>query len=66
MIIVVPAVMPVTTPDEEPIVATLVLLLLHKTPPGVASDNTVTAPSQIAAAPEMADGKGFTVIEIVL
>jgi hypothetical protein len=44
-IVVVPAPMPVTTPDVEPTVPTLPLLLLH-VPPVIASVNVVVAPGQ--------------------
>jgi hypothetical protein len=49
-IIVVPADMPLTRPEELPIVATEVLLLLQ-VPPGVASDSVVVAPRQMLKRP---------------
>lgn len=61
---VVPAVNPVTTPDAEPIVATLVLLLVHR-PPIVPLLNVVVDPSHTVVLPEIATGVWFTVILIV-
>lgn len=50
MIVVVPAVTPVTTPVEELIVATAVLLDVH-TPPVVVLDNVVVDPAHTAVVP---------------
>lgn len=51
---------PVTSPEPEPIVATVVLLLLH-VPPDDASFKVVVAPAQIPVVPVIGDGTGFTV-----
>jgi hypothetical protein len=65
VIIVLPAVTPLTTPEPEPTVATGVLPLLH-IPPAVASDNVIVdPPSQTATVPEIAEGAGFTVITVI-
>ncbi len=58
----VPADTPATNPDDEPTVATAVLLLLH-VPPIVPSVNVVTPPMQMAEAPATGDtvGKSLTV-----
>ena len=55
-----PLVTPVNTPDEEPMVAVAVLLLLQL-PPVVALPSVVVAPSHTGVDPVMADGEGFTV-----
>ena len=65
VIMLVPAVTPVKTPEVTPIVATDVLLLVQETPVG-AQLKTVAAPVQIFVAPVMADGNGFTVTFNVL
>jgi len=57
---VVPAVTPVTTPLLVPMVATVVLLLLHE-PPAVASLSVVVRPEQTLAVPVMEAGNGLTV-----
>ena len=62
MIVAVPAPTPVTTPDNEPTVATPVPLLLH-VPPEDASNNVVDVPAHIVVKPVTAPGSGFTVIE---
>ena len=64
VIIVVPAVRPVTTPVETPIVATPVLPLVH-VPPLVASVRVVVAPTQALSVPPMAAGLAFTVTTVV-
>ena len=61
--IVVPVVMPVTTPAAD-IVPTEVLLLLH-VPPPVGSVNGVVAPEQTVVVPEMAAGVELTVTVVV-
>jgi hypothetical protein len=52
--------MPLTKPDEEPMVATPVLLLLH-VPPVNASLKGVVRPAQTFALPSIAVGVAFTV-----
>jgi len=47
-------------PDDEPIVPTVVLLLLHL-PPAVALLSDVVAPVQTRGVPSIADGKALTV-----
>jgi hypothetical protein len=64
VISVVPAVKPITTPDVEPMVATVVLLLLHETPP-VEPVNVVEEPSHRDNEPLIADGSELTVIDFV-
>lgn len=54
---------PVTSPVEDPIVATDGVPLSHDPPPG--SVNVVVAPGQMAAVPAIAPGNGFTVIVCV-
>ena len=63
-IVAVPAVTPVTMPEEEPTVA-LVLLLLQ-VPPAVASVSVIVAPSQTEELPEIDGGVGFTVTVTVV
>ena len=62
-----PTATPVIIPVADPAAAIDMLLLLH-TPPGLASDNVVTAPAHTFEAPEMtsASGNGFTVIVFVV
>lgn len=62
--VTVPAATPVTTPVDEPIVAIVVLPLVH-TPPGTALLNVVTAPTHTLEVPVMGVGNGFTVITFV-
>lgn len=57
---VVPTVRPETTPVEEPMVATAVLLLVHA-PKAVASFNVVVPPIHPVFGPVIADGFGLTV-----
>lgn len=54
---------PVTSPEEDPIVATEGVPLSHDPPPG--SVNVVVAPGQMAAVPVIVPGSGFTVIVCV-
>jgi hypothetical protein len=56
----VPADIPVTTPVEEPTVATVGLLLLH-VPPDVVFVRLVVAPTQATTVPPIAAGNGLTV-----
>ena len=49
----------VTNPVVDPIVATVVLLLVHVPPP--ASVRVAVEPIHIPGLPDMADGSGFTV-----
>ena len=56
---------PVTTPVEEPTVATLVLPLVH-VPPLVISLKVVVNPAQTTAVPVTDDGNGLTVTTIVV
>jgi hypothetical protein len=58
--VAVPAAMPVTSPDEAPTVATVVLPLVQL-PPASASLNVVIDPAHTASVPAMADGNGLTV-----
>ena len=61
-----PADTPVTTPDVEFTVATLVVALLH-TPPGIDSVNDCVAPTHTVPAPEIIPiaGNGLTVTGVV-
>ncbi len=54
----------VTVPVADPIVATVVLALLH-VPPGVAFVSVVGVPIQVASVPPIAAGKGLTVTFLV-
>src|SRR5437763_776971 len=56
----VPASTPVTTPLDDPIVATAVVLLIH-VPPAIASVKLVVDPVQTSSEPAIAAGNGFTV-----
>jgi len=58
--VVVPVETAVIFPNDDPIVATVVLLLLHE-PPAVVSLNEVVSPEQILETPVIAPGEGFTV-----
>ena len=60
----VPAVDPVTTPVEEPIIA-LLLLLFHVPPDGV-EFNVVVKPAHTAIVPAIEEGLAFTVTSAVL
>jgi hypothetical protein len=59
----VPDAAPVTIPDEDPIVATPVLPLVH-VPPKDASYKFVVAPTHTVGTPVMMAGASFTVIVI--
>jgi len=63
--VVVPAVIPETIPDDEPMVAAEVLLLNH-VPPDIELLRVDVAPSQAFSVPEIADGVAFTVYVAVL
>lgn len=52
-----PARIPESSPEDEPIEAMTVLLLVH-VPPGVASVNVVVRPAQRVGAPVMGIGRG--------
>lgn len=65
MIVVVPADKPVTKPVRDPILATVVLLLLHN-PTGVASLNVVVPPVQSMVVPVIAAGFACTFITTVV
>jgi hypothetical protein len=55
---------PVNDPEVSPMVATVVLLLLH-VPPVVTSINVVVVPGQILSVPVIVDGIGLTVTIVV-
>ena len=59
-----PAVIPVTIPVAEPMVAILGILLLQA-PPVTASVSAVVAPAQTMPAPPIGAGAGFTVTTMV-
>jgi hypothetical protein len=63
VILVVPASIPVNTPDEDPIVAMVVPLLAH-VPPPIPSLSEVKIPVHKLGAPEMLVGEGVTVIVV--
>jgi hypothetical protein len=65
VIVAVPATRPFTTPVDEPIVATVVLLLDH-IPPSVVLLKLVVSPIQTLAVPDIAEGCGFTVTTVFL
>jgi len=65
VIVAVPAATPLTIPDDEPMVAIAVLLLLHVAPMLVVL-NVVLAPAQTANVPVMALGAGCTVTTTVV
>ncbi len=57
--------MPATTPDAEPAVATVLLLLLH-TPPVVALVSNTVPPKHTLAKPDIAaSGLTFTEVELI-
>ena len=58
MIVAIPAEIPATIPDEEPML-TSPAPPLHVPPP--ASVNVIVDPTHTVAAPVIADGNGFTV-----
>jgi hypothetical protein len=64
VMIAVPAVTPVTTPVNEPTVATAVLLLLQL-PPGEDEVRVVVSPTHTLAAPLIVPGPAFTVTTVV-
>jgi len=64
MIVAEPGATPVTTPDDEPTVAMLVLLLVQ-TPPAVLFVSVMDDPAQTDVGPAMATGLGFTVTTAV-
>ena len=55
---------PVTMPDEAPIVATVGVPLVH-VPEGVASANVVVLPTQTLSVPVIDAGSGLTVTSAV-
>jgi hypothetical protein len=55
----------VTTPVDEPMDATALLLLVH-VPPAVALLSAVVCPEHTASVPVMAAGSAFTVISAVI
>ncbi len=59
----VPGAIPVMIPELEPIVATDKLLLVHETPPDVASVSVVVPPVHILVTPEIAAGSALTTTE---
>ena len=61
----VPTVRPETTPDEDPMVATVGALLLH-VPPPVALNKFVVNPIQTLVVPVIAGGFGLTVTDAVV
>ena len=63
MITVAPGALPVTTPDIEPIVAFVLLLL--QVPPVVASLKVMDDPTHTAVGPVIVAGEGFTVTVVV-
>ena len=60
-----PLVTPVTVPDADPTVATVILLLVHVPPVGEEL-NVVEVPSQIANVPVIGPGEAFTVTTLVV
>ena len=64
VIVLVPVVRPCTAPEND-IVATDVLLLVHDTPPPVASDTNVVAPVHTVNCPRIGDGNAVIVIVFV-
>lgn len=59
-----PDVMPVTSPVNDPTVATSGVLLSH-VPPGTAFVNNVVPSTQITGVPDIADGPVVTVTDLV-
>ena len=59
----VPIVLPVTTPDDEPIVA--FVLLLDQEPPSVELPSVLDKPTQTFSVPVIDAGNGLTVITLV-
>jgi hypothetical protein len=64
VIVEVPSVKPETIPEEDPIVATDVLLLIH-VPLGVTSVSATVEPKHTPVGPPIAAGSGFTVTTAV-
>jgi hypothetical protein len=64
VIIAVPAVIPVTAPEADPIEAIAVLLLLQVPPPAI-SESVVVKLWQTLKVPVMGLGKGFTVTAFI-
>jgi hypothetical protein len=62
---VVPPASPLTTPDEDPIVATPALLLVHVPPPGVLVI-VWDVPRHIGVVPTIGVGERFTVCTLVV
>ena len=62
---VVPEVPAVTVPLVEPMVAVVVLLLVH-VPPVIASERVEEAPEQMTSDPDISDGNGFMVALAVI
>ena len=60
-----PAEIPVSIPVDDPIVPTVVILLLH-VPPGKVSLKESVAPAHMVARPAIADGGVFTVTVFVV
>jgi hypothetical protein len=60
-----PALTPVTTPLDEPTVASAGLLVLH-VPPALASESVVVEPAQTVVTPVIEAGSGLTVTGIVM
>ncbi len=60
-----PALVPVTTPEVEPTVATVVGLEAH-VPPETAFERVTVAPTQAVDGPDITDGAAFTVISRVV
>ena len=65
VIVVVPVLIAVTTPDILPIVATDVLLLIHEVPT-MLSNNVVVPPTQRVVTPVIGVVAAFTLIVVVL
>ena len=61
---VAPGATAVTFPELEPMVAKLVLLLLHEPPPVASLRVTEEVPAQAVDGPEIVAGKGFTVTTV--
>ncbi len=59
-----PDAIPLTMPDEAPMVAIDVALLLHD-PPVVVLDNVAVVPAQMLVGPVIGAGSGLTVITVV-
>lgn len=64
MIVVVPAIVAETSPDDEPTVATPELLLVHEPPIEPSLSNDVS-PAQMVVLPPIGPGSGLTVMAVV-